>query len=271
VGSEQHFRQDDKLRRLLVECDTAIARAVKSGDRKLSETNEIFDQAIRKLRAYAREFHATLCKGFDAQINDAEKKDGKKEKPIHPRGEKGDIVDFLIQPPLLNENPIIAHLVLFSDSEVPEVLWNFSHYFEPGNEKRLTLAQNPHFYDKELPPRGHAHSDTFSALPIERFQGRIYVLRNSDRRVFLECRPPLRTFDNVWIVNHMLIFRDISGKLESETEVGHHSHALYCSRVVLDANGDPKLEVVCQTDDWRQTIRHLWHTHTLIHFGLISL
>jgi hypothetical protein len=49
----------DSILRLLEECDTAIARAVKSGDKKLGDTNERFDQAIRKLRAYAREFHAT--------------------------------------------------------------------------------------------------------------------------------------------------------------------------------------------------------------------
>ena len=94
--------------------------------------------------------------------------------------------------------------VLFSDSKEPEVLWNFSH-FEHG--KRLTLAQNPHFYDKELPPRGKACGDTFSTLPVERFRGQIYVLKKSDRRVYLDCCPQRRTFDNVWIVNRILIFR----------------------------------------------------------------
>jgi len=177
--------------------------------------------------------------------------------------------------------------VLFSDSKEPEVLWNFSHY-EPGEKRRLTLAQNPHFYDQELPPRGNAHRDTFSTLPIELFQGQIYVYKKSDRRVFLECCPLPWALDNVWIVNRILIFRgpcpashllpqltlfpDISGKVVRETEVGHHHpHALSCSRVIPDANGGPeRLEEVCQTNDWRQTIHNLWNTHPFIHFGLIS-
>jgi len=32
----------------------------------------------------------------------------------------------------------------------------------------------------------------------------------------------------------------------------------------------PKKLVVCQTDDWRQTIRNLWNTHSFTHFGLTS-
>jgi len=39
-----------------MECDKAIARAVKLR-RGQGETAEIFDTAIRKLRAYAKQFH----------------------------------------------------------------------------------------------------------------------------------------------------------------------------------------------------------------------
>ena len=62
----------------------------------------------------------------------------------------------------------------------------------------------------------------------------INVLTNDVRRVFLECNPERRVFDNVWTINGILIFKgscvvflsspkltcfDVSGKLEGETIV----------------------------------------------------
>jgi len=83
---------------------------------------------------------------------------------------------------------------------LPEIIWNF-HHFE--GERRLGLAQNPHFY-KDLP----THSGSiFERQPTERYHGTIYVLTNNSRRVFLDIDGKLRAFDNVSVVNNTLIFK----------------------------------------------------------------
>jgi hypothetical protein len=86
---------------------------------------------------------------------------------------------------------------------VPEILWNFSHF---EGEKRLTLAQNPHFYE-DLPTSPGAYGGRFSSRPTERYEGTIYVLTNNSGRVFLEFGSRPRAFDNTWTTNDTLVFR----------------------------------------------------------------
>jgi hypothetical protein len=86
---------------------------------------------------------------------------------------------------------------------LPEILWNFSHF---NDNRRLGLAQNPHFYEA-LPTSPGAYGGGFRSQPTERYQGTIYVITNTPRRVFLEFDGKLRAFDHVSVVNNTLIFR----------------------------------------------------------------
>ena len=97
---------------------------------------------------------------------------------------------------------------LVGTSKLPDILWIFSHYAPkkpnaPRDERYLTLAQNPHFYDG-LPIFPTAFVET---QPTERYQGTIGVLTNNERRVFLELGKKRRIFDNVWKMNNTLIFK----------------------------------------------------------------
>ena len=95
-------------------------------------------------------------------------------------------------------------------SVLAEILWNFSHF---EDDKRLRLAQNPHFY-VGLPRSPTAYGGTFSSQPTDIYEGRIYVLTNNSvpisgdsRRVFFEFDGEKRAFDNFWDTNNTLIFK----------------------------------------------------------------
>jgi len=98
--------------------------------------------------------------------------------------------------------------VLNNDSKLEEILCNFSR-FPP--EMRLTLSQNPHFYN-HLPTSSNANWGEFKANATQEnwhtyHTKPICVLSNTSGRVFLElCRNP-RAFDNVWNANETLIFK----------------------------------------------------------------
>jgi len=98
--------------------------------------------------------------------------------------------------------------VLNNDSKLQEILWNFSRF---DRERRLTLSQNPHFYDY-LPTSPNANWSEFDSkateenFPTDHTQP-IYVLTNTPGRVFLELGPNTRAFDNVWNTNETLIFK----------------------------------------------------------------
>jgi hypothetical protein len=99
--------------------------------------------------------------------------------------------------------------VLNNGSNEPEILWNFSRY-PPASRKRVTLAENPHFYDRL--PSPHEYQDGFATDPVEYFQEAnskdIYdVLTNKPGRVFFEFGGDSRAFDNVWRANEIFIFK----------------------------------------------------------------
>ena len=96
-------------------------------------------------------------------------------------------------------------------SSLSEVLWIFCR-FEDEN-KRLTLKQNPHFYER-LPTLPEAYGGVFRMDPIETFRHgmRISVLVDSPDhagRVFLETAGKTQTFGNVWVVNDTIIFKGL--------------------------------------------------------------
>ena len=99
---------------------------------------------------------------------------------------------------------------LNNNSKLEEILWNFSR-FDP--ERRLTLSQNPHFYNN-FPTSSNANWKEFNATATQENWHTyptkpICVLTNTPGRVYLElCRNP-RAFDNVWNANGTLIFKSM--------------------------------------------------------------
>jgi len=100
-------------------------------------------------------------------------------------------------------------------SELSEILWNFSHF---KGKERLTLAQNPHFYTG-LPMSHNQYGVRFQGQKTQMYRGKIYVITNNSRRLFLNFSRNPRAFDTVLDTNNTLIFRDIVGALEGEAIV----------------------------------------------------
>jgi hypothetical protein len=101
--------------------------------------------------------------------------------------------------------------VLTNGSNLREILWNFSRY-PLASRKRVTLAENPHFYRHRLPITSpNASLDHFTTDPMEHFldddDDEIYVLTNKPGRVYLESGENSRAFDNVWMTNGIYIFK----------------------------------------------------------------
>ena len=97
--------------------------------------------------------------------------------------------------------------VLSQSSGMVEVLWNFSRL---KNEKRLTLEDNPHFYEK-LPTLAGEYVGQFRTDPVETFkQEDISVLTDNQcqtSRVYLETANGERIFGNVWVPEKAIIFK----------------------------------------------------------------
>ena len=100
--------------------------------------------------------------------------------------------------------------MLTCGSKLEEILWNFARY-PPNSGKRLTLAENPHFYNhNSLPITPNGYLDGFTTGPmIDDYQRAetFYVLTNKPGRVYLEFGRKSRAFDNVWKTNGILIFK----------------------------------------------------------------
>ncbi|KAI9464391.1 hypothetical protein F5148DRAFT_1368776 [Russula earlei] len=284
AASEQCFRQDNKLSRALEECDKAIGLAVNSRLRTQAITDLGFRNAIRKLHDYETEYHPSRGESVKTSMNQAKDKDEtNKKRKFLTQGEPF-IVEFRILPTLPHTDPVIVRQALFSTSDVPEILWNFSHL---DDGRRLALAEKPHFYE-ELPENLNAYVGTFHRRPkLECFRDRdsLFVLKSEERRVFFECSIP-QAFDNVWVISNnmpasrgILIFRHIYGDLFGEAKVGDDFDfppTLLCSRVVPDGGPEQfRLEAVDQTDDWRAIIamihKLLDANHTRIHFKPLTL
>ena len=101
--------------------------------------------------------------------------------------------------------------MLGQSSNLKEVLWNFSRFRD--ETKRLTLKQNPHFYDSEvLPTLPEKYGGKFRTDPVDTFRHKrsISVLTDNSGptgRVFLETTTETRAFGNVWVPNDAIIFK----------------------------------------------------------------
>ena len=127
--------------------------------------------------------------------------------------------------------------VLRNDTKLQEVLWNFIR-FDPN--RRLTLSQNPHFYNHLPTPSSAKWGELDTRATEENWHTHdtqpICVLTNNPGRVFLELGPNPRAYDNVWDMNDTFIFKGacfsfifcppfntfsgVCGELEGESIVG---------------------------------------------------
>ena len=127
-------------------------------------------------------------------------------------------------------------VVLSKHPSLSEVLWIFSRF---EDERRLTLKQNPHFYEV-LPTSPEKYGGTFRVNPIETFQHqKISVLIDNPGptgQVFLETEKGTRAFGNAWVPKDVIVFKgsfpfmffflpsdtlsDVCGSLEGEGIVG---------------------------------------------------
>jgi hypothetical protein len=148
-------------------------------------------------------------------MEDAQKKDKVssttlnrlKEKFRPMKEEPTNTVEFHIHKSLPDKRPTIVKQVLSKTSGLKEILWNFSHF---RGEKRLTLKQNPHFYEV-LPTLPDAYEGRFRRDPTETFDlEQINVLTDNSGltgRFFLETAKETRAFGNVWVPKHAIIFK----------------------------------------------------------------
>lgn len=106
--------------------------------------------------------------------------------------------------------------VLSRESNLPEILWNFSRLEGLG---RLTLKQNPHFYKfPDFPKTRKKYHGEFKVDPIEDFRdaieldARIWVITDKPGRIFIKTPHHMRAFGNVWHVpdNDAIIFKGSS-------------------------------------------------------------
>jgi hypothetical protein len=128
-------------------------------------------------------------------------------------------------------------VMLGPHSNSSDVLLLFSRFKD--EKKRLTLEQNPQFYESLLYTRPEEYTDEIQMDPIESFQNwQISVLIDNPGhagRVFLETAGNVRTFGNVWYADNIIIFKgscllcfysltdtllDVRGRLEGEHVVG---------------------------------------------------
>jgi hypothetical protein len=135
------------------------------------------------------------------------------------------VVEFLLHKSLLDKNPTIVKRernfskplmasdsipeVLYPSSDTNEILWNFS-LFKGG--RRLTLEDNPHFYEK-LPTSAKEYGSEFQIGPIETLQlhhNKISILTDDPRLkspLFLETSKGKRAFGNIWAPRDAIIFK----------------------------------------------------------------
>jgi hypothetical protein len=101
-----------------------------------------------------------------------------------------------------------------SYSTLQQIFWNFSHFVD--TKKRLTLAQNPHFY-KDLPKMSHYQKD-FTRSPTSTYDdGTIFVVISNPGGEFVEIESAPKgggkavttgwVFDNVLVAEKTLLFR----------------------------------------------------------------
>jgi hypothetical protein len=225
----------------------SVVQSQKRTSKDAESVNEIFKKAIEELNAYEKKYHSeeiVAKKMAEAEAKDKlslttlsrlkEKFRVREELALYPcrdtnadsqplKEEPTTTVEFHIhksfpdkRPTIvkreltLSRSPMVSDFkpeVLSKNSRLEDVLWNFSHF---RGEKRLTLKQNPHFYEM-LPTLPDEYEGTFRRDPIKTFDHeKICVLTDKSGltgRVFLETAKETRAFGNVWVPKHAIIFK----------------------------------------------------------------
>ncbi|KAH9965839.1 hypothetical protein BC827DRAFT_772497 [Russula dissimulans] len=253
-ASKQDFDQDTELKRVLQVCDDALFWAAASRKAAIAEADHHLDLAIRELRDYESKFHPRKNM-VDTGMESAKQDDTRTRFWKRTKDEPSIVVDFLLLRNPADPQPIIVKQVLSNGSKLEEVLWNFSRQ----NQNRLSLTQNPHFY-QNLPPSPYSYGDEFIADPIELFQDmlNVHVLTNGPGRVYLTCDQNPQVFYNVWVPKKALIFKDVYGKLIGERIVGESIRGTtfwyHIGRPFFPSTAG------VETQDWKAPIRELLHS-----------
>jgi hypothetical protein len=317
--------------------DDALLSATEAQKKTSKDVDEKFKMAIEALNAYEKKYHfkemvtkkmaeaEAKDKSSSATLNRLKENFRVKElalllcrntnadsqsQPLIEEPMK--IVEFLLHRFLPDKSPTIVKrgstyqgclwyltpipevLRVCGSSDLKETLWNFSRY---SNGKRLTLKQNPHFYEV-LPTSPEEYEGRFRRDPIKTFDHeKISVLTDSSGltgRVFLETPKETRAFGNVWVPKDVIIFKgscllcffsfsdpllDVCGKLEGESIVAAAIQGipnLWCfeepplslsSRPALSYNRNSPSHTLTATQitsaagipicDWREPIRRM--------------
>ena len=101
---------------------------------------------------------------------------------------------------------------ILSDSPThQEILWNFSRFKD--EKKRLTLTENPYFYETyQLPTSPEKYDDKFQVHPTKDFwfarssSQKLYVLTDKPEPVYI-MTDSLRSFGNFWCPKNAIIFK----------------------------------------------------------------
>jgi len=253
-----------RLRTVLEVVDKALDSAADEKNqtkKRFEEVDQAFMKAINELASYEKDCHTeqTVIKRMaSAKMNDIRVstflESLKAMSRFSPKEEPDNLktVEFHLVKSLPDPNPTIVKQELSRESKIPEVLWNFRRFKE--DRKRLTLKQNPHFYDfPNIPKALQGYTGGFSADPIVEFlheATKIWVITDKPGRIFLKTPRPMRAFGNVWRVNYkvhnndkdVIIFKDICGKLEGEDIVdesitsGQSDHVWNLERIPSEAS-----------------------------------
>jgi hypothetical protein len=100
--------------------------------------------------------------------------------------------------------------MLSHDAGFEDVLWNFAHL---EDNRHISLHDNPHFY-AYLPASSDEYTAQFRAHPMEEFRMKpnatIYILVDQPRRIFFRAGRGTRIFNNVFMLNNVMIFKGLS-------------------------------------------------------------
>ncbi|KAI0251685.1 hypothetical protein BJV78DRAFT_417870 [Lactifluus subvellereus] len=229
-AEKQTFDSDMKLREALEAVDEALKRAAEAKKKTSEEADVKFEEAVRLLSDYEKNYHfRPEATNVAKRVGEAKLKDTSSStiisKLFHAKptedgySEPTTVVEFLLHKSLPDSSPTIVTQMLSKRSNLQEIFWNFSRMKD--EKKRLTLKQNPHFYE-DLPASQEAYGHQFQTNPMKDFvqAPKIYVLTDKPGRVYLETEQNTRAFGNFWVPNGAIIFKDVCGKLEGESIVG---------------------------------------------------
>ena len=101
-------------------------------------------------------------------------------------------------------------MALSNNPSLQEILWNFSRFKD--EKRRLTLKDNPHFYEK-LPTTPEEYGDDVQIDSTESFRycNEFYVLTDEPKLVHIMTDQDWQFFGNFWCPKNAIIFKGFEG------------------------------------------------------------